>query len=440
MHQVPASLLEKLRQYPTPKTYCVAYSGGCDSHVLLHALVQIRDQLECQNLKAIHIDHGLQPRSDEWARHCETICYQYAVPFTAVTLNLQVPKGESSEAYARTARYAALDKYLQPEEMLLLAQHQDDQAETMLLQLLRGSGVKGLSAMPEMIELKEYWLARPLLGLKRRELQAYAEQLHLIWINDPSNWDTRFDRNYLRKEVMPVLEHRWPSLTETVSRAAGHQAEANSLLNELAEQDWQHCRLPDPTLLSIVALKSLSEPRQRNLLRYWIAEQCQLPIPDRIQCQRIIDEMLPAADDAEPMVSWGDVSVRRYRDTLHLESNHPTVVPGWQQSWDGQTSLLLPSGKTLEARQTKGQGMLLPAGALPLTVRFREGGEKCRLPGRQHRHELKKLLQQWGVPPWQRDQIPLIYIGDELAQIVGYSICEPFLANKEQVGVEISLN
>lgn len=440
MHPVPASLLDKLRQYPAPYRYVVAYSGGCDSHSLLHALVQIREQLDCQQVKAIHVDHGLQPVSADWAQHCETICHQYAVPFTAVTLNLQVPAGESTEAFARSARYAAFEQHLHQGDMLLLAQHQDDQAETMLLQLLRGSGVKGLAAMPEIVLSNNYWQARPWLQIKRQDIQSYAEQSHLNWVDDPSNQDSRFDRNYLRNEVIPLLKHRWPSLTETIARSAGHQAEANSLLNELAELDWQTCRLSDPALLAIVPLNKLSPARQRNLLRYWIAAKCQFPIPDRVQCQRIIDEILPAAEDAEPLVVWGDVAVRRYRQTLHLETVNFAKSANWQQNWDLQSPLLLPSGKTLIATETKGQGMLLPAGSAALTVRFRQGGEKCRLPGRHHRHELKKLLQGWGVPPWQRDQIPLIYIGDELAQVVGYSVCEPYLAKNNQIGLEISLS
>lgn len=442
MHPVPASLLENLRQYPTPRAYVVAYSGGCDSHSLLHSLVQIREQLDCQTIKVIHVDHGLQAQASDWTQHCQNICDQYDIPFTAINLSLQVPKGESIEAYARTARYAAFEQHLKDDEMLLLAQHQDDQAETMLLQLLRGSGVKGLAAMPEVIKAKTYWQARPWLTLSRRDIQAYAEQASLNWIDDPSNQDNRFDRNFLRNEVIPVMRQRWPSLSETMSRAAGHQVEANMLLHELADLDWQTCQAqaPDSLLtLAIEPLKKLNIARQRNLLRYWISEKCRFPMPDRVQCQRIIDEILPAAEDAEPFVSWASVAVRRYRDMLYLETVSPVVSADWQQSWDLQSPFKLPSGQQLVVKQKKGRGMIVPDNQEMLTVRFRLGGEKCRLPGRSHRHELKKLLQGWGVPPWQRDQIPLIYIGDEIAQVVGYSICEPFIATSEQIGLEISL-
>lgn len=442
MHSVPASLLEKLRHYPSPANYVVAYSGGCDSHVLLHALIQIQAQLDCQLISVVHIDHGLQEQSADWAQHCQAICQQYDVPFTTISLNLEIPNGESVEAYARKARYAALEKHVGSDDMLLLAQHQDDQAETMLLQLIRGSGVKGLAAMPEIVKVNDYWQARPLLGVTRSDIQSYAEQSQLDWIEDPSNQDNRFDRNFLRNDVFPVLQQRWPSLSETMSRASRHQAEADSLLKDLAELDWQTCRMPEQTLLTIESLKKLDPARQRNLLRYWITNKCQFPMPDRVQCQRILDEILPASEDAEPVVCWADVVVRRYRDTLYIEQAAQTdyaLFTGWQKSWDLQSPLRLPSGQQLIVQQKKGQGMVLPEAANSLMVRFRLGGEKCRLPGRQHRHELKKLLQGWGVPPWQRDKIPLLYIGDELAQVVGYSICEPFLAKSEQMGFEISL-
>jgi tRNA(Ile)-lysidine synthase len=323
--------------------------------------------------------------------------------------------------------------------MLLLAQHQDDQAETLLLQLLRGSGVKGLAAMPEITKINDYWQARPFLSLTRDQIQAYAESMGLDWIEDPTNSDNRFDRNYLRNLVFPVLKQRWPSLSETIARASRHQAEANLLLDELAELDFQACQLAEKTMLAIAPLKNLSTARQRNLLRYWIADRCEYPMPDSTQCQRIIDEVLPAAEDAEPQVSWNDVIVRRYRDVLYLGRGSAERFVRWRQTWDLKSPLVLPSGQRLLATEKKGQGLVLPETSDILSVRFRQGGEKCRLPGRQHRHELKKLLQSWGVPPWQRDQIPLIYVGDELAQIVGYSLCEPFLAKNEQTGYEISL-
>jgi tRNA(Ile)-lysidine synthase len=417
----------------------VAYSGGCDSHSLLHALVQIREQLDCQNLLAIHVDHGLQTESSQWSGHCEKICQQYAVPFQLIALKLVTPKGESPEAYARQARYAAMQDDLDYDDMLLLAQHQDDQAETLLLQLLRGSGVRGLAAMPEINRSDRYWQARPWLHIGRTEIQSYAEQAQLNWIDDPSNQDNRFDRNYLRNEIMPLLKQRWPAAAETLGRTARHQAEASELVNTLAELDWRECRLNEKTMLSLPQLKRLTAARQRNLLRYWIAEQCDLPLPDSIHCQRIIEEVLPAAQDAEPVVSWGDIAVRRYRDVLHIEKCLSTAPAEWRQQWDLQAPLSLPSGQTLRVTKQKGQGLALPDGPDSVTVGFRQGGEKCRLPGRQHRHELKKLFQNWGVPPWQRDRVPLIYVGNELAQVVGYSVCEPFLAKNEQIGYVISL-
>jgi len=440
MSALETSLLEQLRPFSSStKRYVVAYSGGCDSHVLLHALVQIKDQFPSQNIRAIHVDHGLQTHSPDWAEHCRQVCVALNVPIDVLQLNLSIPKGESTEAYARQQRYAAIQTKLTADDILLLAQHQDDQAETLLLQMLRGSGVKGLASMPFSKQVDGVHYLRPLLNLTRNDIQQYAIDNQLNWIDDPSNEDTRFDRNFLRHEIIPKLKSRWPSLSDTFNRVASHQAEANALLTEVAAQDLKSFELDKTNTLPIESLVSLSPARQRNVLRYWI-EQCGSPVPDSVQLQRILDEVVAAADDAEPLVSWSGVNMRRYRAVLHLDraSSHPPS--NWQMNWDWQSPLNLPLGQQLRIRQLAGQGLALPSQDTALTVRFRRGGEKCQLPGRKHRHELKKLMQDWGIPPWQRGNIPLIYVGDELAQVVGYSVCEPYIARADQTGLDIYLN
>ena len=430
------ALLAQLKQFPIPRRYVVALSGGCDSVVLLHALQQIRPQLDCQELVVVHIDHGLQSASGDWATQCRQICDQYALSLTVIELQLVIPKGESLEAIARHARYAAFQQFLQPKDMLLLAHHQNDQAETLLLQMLRGSGVSGLAGMPAITESDNVWLTRPLLNLSRDDIESYAHQHQLTWIEDPSNQDTRFDRNFLRHEVVPTVKKRWPAAVETLSRVAQHQADAKQLLTDLAEQDWQVCKTVDPQQISVNGLKQLSVPRVRNVLRYWLKEVCQVALPDTVKLQRIIDEVLCAAVDAEPQVSWENIQLRRYRDILYLEPSHQDFTD-WQTDWDLHTPLRLPSGETLSSRTVKDGGLLLGSPQTPVRVKYRQGGERCRLPGRTHHHDLKKLFQSWGVPPWQRARIPLIYIGSDLAQIVGYSVCEPFIAKAGQSGIEI---
>lgn len=432
-----AALLAQLRQFPVPHRYVVALSGGCDSISLLHALVQIRDELPCRDIAAVHINHGLQAASDDWQQHCQTVCQDWGIPLQTKSLSLMIPKGDSPEAYAREQRYAAMASYLKQGDMLLLAHHQDDQAETLLLQLLRGSGPRGLAGMPAIVEQAHGWTARPLLGVTRDEIVRYARQANLVWHDDPSNSDVRYDRNYVRHHVLPALLTRWPGATTTLSRAALHQAELAGLLDDLAELDWGRSRSDDERRLAMAPLRTLSVSRQRNLLRYWISRVCGFPVPDSVHLQRIIDEVIPAQSGADPMVEWAGVQVRRYRDTLLIGDWRRQSQADWQASWDMQSPLTLPSGEVMCARAVAGAGLKLEQAGAPVQVRFRQGGERCRLPGREHHHELKKLFQSWGVPPWQRDQVPLVYIGDQLAQVVGYSVCEPFVATQGQHGVEI---
>ncbi len=448
MHAVVTSILSSLLSYqrlsPTPKRYVIAYSGGCDSHALLCALNELRHenppQLPCSQVVAIHINHGLHEQSDDWEQHCKLVCTELATDFISTQLNLTIPKGESLEAYARAARYDAIRAQLKDGDMLLLAQHQDDQAETLLIQTLRGSGVKGLAAMPGLVCYGSTWQARPMLSLTQIEIEEYAKQQKINWINDPSNDDEKFDRNYLRHQVIPKLKQRWPAMSKTLSRVARHQADTDQLITELALSDWHHCKQDECTQLNIIGMSDLSQVRQKNLLRFWIGEQNGLPMPDSKTCQLLIDQVISASVDAEPELRWADVMVRRYRNVLYVAKQSNTDVPIWQQSWDLSSPLALPDGKSLNVRTAKGQGLMLPAEQAAVNVRFRRGGEKCQLPGRQHRHELKKLMQEWGVPPWQRNQIPLICVGEQVVQIVGFSVCEPYIAKPGQMGVEIYIN
>lgn len=424
-------------QLPVPQRYCVAFSGGVDSHVLLHALVQIRDKLPCPNLHAIHINHGIHPYAEQWARHCEIICRDLDVTVETCSLQVQRQAKHSLEETARDARYDALSSMGRHDDMVLLAHHQDDQAETLLLQLLRGSGVKGLAGMPLCTRFAQGWLARPLLAQTRDALQQYAVDHQLPWIEDPSNLDTTFDRNYLRHAVLPLLRQRWPALNATLARAAQHQADAAVLLDVLAQQDLAPLIVSGPAVLRIALLKQLDPSRQRNVLRYWLHRICTLPLPATVQLERILTEVLPAAEDGTPFVHWPGAEVRRYRDQLYAMAPIQPVDPHWQQTWDFKGQVQLPNGESLAATECRGQGLRKHDLGQGVTIRYRSGGEQCRLPGRTHHHELKKLFQEWGVPPWERDRIPLIYIGGELAQVVGYCVCAPFAAQAGESSLEI---
>jgi len=412
-----------LQSLPPAGRYLVAYSGGLDSHVLLHALSRLGIKLT-----ALHVHHGLSPNAELWAEHCLAQSAALGVPCTV--LRVQVAQGEGSgrEAAARSARYAALEQVLEEGEMLLTAHHRDDQAETLLLMLLRGAGVAGLAAMPPLRRFAAGWLARPLLDLPRDALLHYAQMHGLSWVDDESNFDTSLDRNYLRHELLPGLRRRWPAAGRALARSAAHLAEAKELLEELAVTDLNQTGGGRPGTLSVAALHGLSPPRRRNLLRHWL-RGLGLPLPDAAHLHRIEQEVLPARPDAEPEVGWPGAEVRRYRDDLHAMP--PLMpLPAMELSWDTAQPLPLPDGRVLIAAAVTGTGLSAArcAGA-GITVRFRVGGECCAPAGRGgQRHELKKLFQEAGVPPWERKRVPLLFVDGVLAQVVGYWICEPYAA------------
>lgn len=432
-------LLAILQELSSCRCYRVAYSGGLDSHVLLYALAQLRTKFPALDLAAIHVDHGLNPHSEQWSGHCGEVCSALGIACEVIKVNACPGKGESPEAVARAARYGALRARLATDECLLTGQHQDDQAETVLLQLLRGSGPPGLAAMAGAMAFGRGHLLRPLLPFSRAELQTYAEREGLVWIEDPSNLDSGFDRNYLRHEVLPLLRRRWPGITRTLARVATHQADAAGLLDKQAQAELAGIKSEEYGL-SVGALGKLALPSCRNVLRYWLKQQG-FPVPDSIHLQRILDEVLPAAEDSQPLVAWPGAEVRRYRDRLYamkpLLPHDPAVV----LAWNGSNSLELPPGVggLLTSRPTHRWGLETKQWRQgPITVRFRRGGESLHLPGRNHHHALKKLFQEQGVPPWQRPRIPLAYVGDKLAFVAGIGIDQCFAA-QPGIAIEWSL-
>lgn len=428
-----ALLKENITQYSNAKVLWVAYSGGCDSHALLHSLVSLRSEIKAE-IKAIHINHGLSPLANEWEEHCRIICEQLSVPYVAVKVDASAKKASPEEA-ARHARYAEWKKLLNKDEVILLAHHQDDQAETVLIQLLRGSGVKGLAAMPAQQNFSLGLLCRPMLGFLREEIYSYAVEKNLNWIDDPSNFDTDFDRNFLRQDIIPLLETRWPSLKKTLSRTATHTAEADQLLSELASQDW--LKVQNNNQIKISELIKVDKKRQRNVVRYWLATICKLTLPDTIHLQRILDEVLTAAEDAKPEVIWRGGEVRRYQGLLYAQDK--LIEP------DNNKVLIWPNiekpialnndGLKLSATSSLGAGLSQEKlKNVEILLKFRQGGETCRPAGRGQTHQLKKLFQEWQVPPWLRASVPLIYVNGELAEVVGYCRCDSFAAAEGEPG------
>ncbi len=430
-------ILAALRRLPSPRRYLIAYSGGLDSTVLLHALARQASALAAP-LAAVHIHHGLQAPADSWLDHCVAQCAALSIPCEALRVSVAHASGQGLEASARRARYQAIAGVMEPGDMLLTAHHQDDQAETLLLQLLRGSGVAGLASMAPIKTFAQGWHARPLLDFSRAQLNEYAVARQLSWIDDPSNFDISLERNHLRQRVMPLLHERNPAVAATLSRSARHFAEATELLGELAEIDLLATRGDETGTLSVSALLSLSRARQRNLLRHWI-HTAGFPLPDTRNLQRICDEVLPAAPDSTPLVHWRGAEVRRYRDDLFIMMPLPPAPTVKTIPWDLKAPLHLPQGAgKLLIRNKPGAG--LASGRLlgrHVEVRFRTGGERCCPARRRETHELKKLLQEQGIPPWERERLPLLFVDGQLAQAGNLWCCEPFAAKPDEMGIVV---
>ena len=403
-----SNLLARLQPWRAAPAWQVAFSGGLDSTVLLHLLVQLSRQIALPPIHAIHVHHGLQAEADAWAQQCQRLCDALAVPLRICPV--QVDGGASLERAAREARYAAFAEALGVGEVLLLAQHRDDQAETVLYRLLRGAGVRGLVGIPAQRPLAQGHLLRPLLDVPREHLQGYARQHGLSWVDDPSNADTGLARNFLRAQILPRLREHWPQATAVLARAAAHQADAQVLLDELAEQDLEICRdqLPQAWLdlpaLSLQRIRLLSDARQRNLLRYWLTPLTRLPDARHWQGWRNLRD---AADDAQPIWSLESGEMRRHGGRLLWLDRHWLGLWGGQaQAWERPESpLSLP-----------GNGQVWIEGAPPageLHIVYRQGGEVLDVPGRGRR-DLKRLLQEQGVPEFARSRLPLLVCNGEL--------------------------
>lgn len=435
--QLATILLSALKPYHHLKTLWVAYSGGLDSQVLLNLLAELRHQIPVQ-VKAVHVNHGLSPNAVVWQEQCAQACASLGIPLSTFKVNAKAAKGESPEAAARQARYAIFHKLIQPGDALLTAHHQDDQAETLLLQLLRGAGVKGLAAMPAAAVFSQGLLLRPFLAITRAELVNYAQQHDLRWLEDESNASLEFDRNYLRHQVLPILQQRWPAAARTLTRSAQHCAEAAELIDALAIEDLALLTSQIPNVLTISKLTQLPIIRQKNVLRYWLA-QLNFPLPNAKQLEQILHTVVHSAIDANPKVTWDQVEIRRFQDGLYALSSRP-ALSALELKWNYTKPLTLPNQLgTLYSEVKKGQGIkkaLLPE---YLTVRFRSGGERCHPQGRQGSHPLKKCMQEWKVPPWQRDQVPLLYLGEQLIAVIGYCVCEPYTAAADEMGCVFKL-
>ena len=398
---VPPTIDDALRDLPGAPT-CVAFSGGLDSTVLLHALAS-REDVRRRGLRALHVHHGLHPGADAWADHCAATCAALGVPLAVARVDV-APDGRGPEAAARAARHAAFADALGDGEVMALAHHRDDQAETFLLRALRGSGPEGLAGMRPWRRCGRGRLWRPLLAVPRASLLDYARAQGLRWIEDPSNADTALDRNFLRAAVLPLLRERWSDADAALARTATLSGEAAGLLSDADAEALAAVATPDRSVLSRAALSTLPRERRAGVWRRWIAAVDVPPLPAG-GIARIEAELLPARADACARYAWHGAEVRAWRDGLHAGSSPAALPPDWRARWDGKAALQLPSGGHLRLEPATGFDA-------PLTVRARTGGERIVLAGRDHSHALKHVLQDAGVPPWLRAAMPLLVDAD----------------------------
>lgn len=372
------------------RTYWVGYSGGLDSHVLLHALAQVRIEYPIQ-LKAIYINHGLSQQAAAWAEHCAQVCQQFNIDFADHSIQINSSSHDSLEELARDGRYTVFAGLMGSQDLLCTAHHQDDQAETVLLQMLRGSGPKGLAAMPRIKPFAQGWHARPLLDFTRDELKNYADQHQLKWIEDESNSNTHFTRNFLRHDILPLLKNRWPSVTEVLARVADNCAEAQHVLDTVVEPLLHSVTGSVANTLSVTKVLHLNEIQQRHVLRAWL-EQLHFPGLPAIKLQQIQKDILQAREDKTPYFTWRGVELRRYRDDLYAMSSLPLHDAQQAFIWDDLSQpLVLPGIGTLRAELSLGKG--LRSDINNISVRFRQGGEVLHLPGRTCHHELKSCFR-----------------------------------------------
>lgn len=424
----------QLVSYPVSRPHLiVALSGGIDSMVLLRlaSTYAKEKQLECI---AVHVNHGLSQHAFDWEIVCQTHCDFLSIPLYIERVQLTVSAQDSLEEVARKARYQALEKHMQANSLLLTGQHQDDQVETFFLALKRGSGPAGLSSMPAIFPLSNGYKCRPLLTVSRSDIEQYAQDNELKWVEDESNQDTRFDRNFLRHEIVPNLVQRWPSFASAVSRSAQLCADQESLLGELLQPKliaFQNVYQG----ISISQLDRESELARNTLLRLWL-KQFTIPLPSQVQLCVLWNEVAKAKEDANPLLELGTIQLRRFQGYLYCLPQYQDLS-SWKNVLNDTVDLpddlgrLFLSKKSEEREpdnETGDQGLLLraPSDTEKVEVRFNVSGLIPHPETRDHSRKMKKLYQEYGIPSWQRTRLPMIFYNEELAAIAGLFVCRSF--------------
>lgn len=449
---IELALNSAIEKYPeTPLV--IAYSGGVDSQVLLHAVANLKHVKKIPNLITVcHVNHGLSTNACAWQTFAQQACHQLDLTFVASQVNVQPQAQQSLEAIARDARYQALQSIYEEQSLIITGHHSDDQAETFLLALKRGAGLKGLSAMAVETKQGKDIFMRPLLTISRADIVHYAKQQQLDWVEDESNNDTHFDRNFIRQKIMPLLSERWPSITQTINRSSSHCLEGQLLLDELAEQDLARSQLSEQSL-SVNELSKLSVARFNNLVRYFLAQHNFL-MPSTEQLAQVHQQLL-ASEDKNPSVKVAKHYLRRYKNSLYLTADF-IDVSNWQSAIDLVNKQNVEIADVIELPDSLGkltfstdhflevsntcQRIVFPTNSQKVSLRFCHSNPTCLPDYRNHSRSLKKVLQELNIPPWQRKRIPFIYYDDVLVAAVGYFVCQAFLPNDNKPSFTVSLD
>ena len=419
------------------KSMTVALSGGVDSVVLLHLLHQLQ-KTQKFNLKASHVHHGLSKNADKWVKFCEKLCTNLSVPLDVHHIKLPQKKSLGIEGEARQLRY---EKLLQSKsDLVVLAHHEDDQAETFLLQLIRGAGVKGLSSMAHFDATRRLW--RPLLNTSRIDIESYAKKHKLKWIEDESNQNIDFDRNFIRSKVLPILNNRFSHIIKVISRASSHLAEAQYLLDDLAKIDLKKCLKSNNYIykLKVKDLEKLSNARAKNVLRYWLEINDQ-KMPTKDLLDELLRQGLTAKKDAELKIELSKFyEIRRYQDEIYIVTKNKNIQKKYQIIWAGESEIILPNGQKLKFKKVKGRGINSKfLDHQKLKIRNRQGGESFKPNSKRPTKKIKQLLQESDLPPWERENLPLIFVGDELAFIPNFGIDIKYQVRPQEEGLMIEL-
>ena len=437
LNLVEKAFLDLNQSHKKIKSMTVALSGGIDSVVLLHLLYQLQ---KTQNftLKASHVHHGLSKNADKWVKFCEKLCTQLSVSLDVNYVKLPQKKSLGIEGEARRLRY---EKLLQAKtDLVVLAHHEDDQAETFLLQLIRGAGLKGLSSMAHFDEHRRLW--RPLLNASRIDIESYAKQHKLKWIEDESNQNIDFDRNYIRSKVLPILKNRFYHIIKVISRSSSHLAEAQHLLDDLAKIDLKNYLKSNKYKhkLQVKTLNKLSLTRAKNVLRYWLELNDQM-MPSKDLLDELLRQVLTAKKDATIKIHLSkDDEIRRYQDEIYIVPKNQQTHKDYEIVWNGEPEILLPNGPKLKFKKVKGRGINLKfLRNQKLIIRNRQGGEFFKPDSKRPTKKIKQMLQESDLPPWERKNLPFIFVGDDLAFVPNFGIDVKFQTKPNEVGLEVIL-